>query len=121
MLLYARDDGRHGQGHRALRDGRPHREARGGAPSHISSPNQGAGKMTTYSLSTPKIAVSRSNILYTAAILWSAIAATVDSPPVSRQPLYPAATAAPTPSSNSPQRTLLAHRPSATTLSPCPP
>src|SRR5258708_16926451 len=108
MLLYARDDGRHGQGHRALRDGRPHREARGGAPSPISSPNHGAGKMTTSSPSTPKLAVSRSNFLHVAAMLSSVVVAIGYAGPASADPLSVGARSAATVNSPTPERTLLA-------------
>ena len=57
------------------------------APSHISCSNQGAGKMTTYSLPEPKVAVSRSNFLHVAAILSSAILAIGFAGPVSAEPL----------------------------------
>jgi hypothetical protein len=70
--------------------------------------NQGAGKMTTYSLSTPKIAVSRSNFLHVAAILSSAIVATGYAGPVSADPLSVGARSAATVNSPSPERTLLA-------------
>jgi hypothetical protein len=56
--------------------------------------------MTTYSLSTPKLAVSRSNFLHAAAILSSAIVAIGYAGPVSADP--------PTANSPSPERTLLA-------------
>ena len=49
--------------------------------------NQGAGKMTTYSLPEPKVAVSRSNFLHVAAILSSAIVAIGYAGPVSADPL----------------------------------
>ena len=76
------------------------------APSHISCSNQGAGKMTTYSLSTPKVAVSRSNFLHVAAILSSVIVAIGYAGPVSADPLSVGARSAAT--VNSPERTLLA-------------
>jgi hypothetical protein len=46
-----------------------------------------AGKMTTYSLPTQKVAVSRSNFLHVAAILSSAIVALGHAGPVSADPL----------------------------------
>src|SRR5882757_8352294 len=119
MLLYACDDGRQDQGHRALRDGRPHREARGGAPSHISSPNQGAGKMTTYSLSTPKLAVSRSNFLHVAAMLSSVVVAIGYAGPASADPLSVGARSAATVNSPSPERTLLAQASGDDTMARC--
>jgi hypothetical protein len=64
--------------------------------------------MTTYSLSTPKIAVSRSNFLHVAAILSSAIVATGYAGPVSADPLSVGARSAATVNSPSPERTLLA-------------
>ncbi len=64
--------------------------------------------MTTYSLSTPKIAVSRSNFLHAAAILSSAIVAIGYAGPVSADPLSVGARSAATVNSSSPERTLLA-------------
>jgi hypothetical protein len=119
MLLHACHDGRHGQGHRALRDGRPHREARGGAPSPTSSPNQGAGKMSTYSLSTPKIAVSRSNFLRVAAMLSSVVVAIGYAGPVSADPLSIGARSPAMVYSPSPERTLLAQASGEDTMTRC--
>src|SRR5258708_9647540 len=119
MLLYACDDGRHGQGHRAPRDGRPHRDTRGGSPSPISSPNQGAVKMTTYSLSTPKLAVSRSNFLHVAAMLSSVIVAIGYVAPVSADPLSVGARSAAPVNSPSPDRTLLAQAAGDDTMARC--
>jgi hypothetical protein len=64
--------------------------------------------MTTYSLSTPKIAVSRSNFLHVAAILSSAIVAIGYAGPVSADPLSVGARSAATVNSPSPGPTLLA-------------
>src|SRR6266851_1794758 len=119
MLLYGCDDGRHGQGHRALRDGRPHREARGGAPSPLSCPNQGASKMTAYSLSTPKLAVSRSNFLHVAAMLSSVVVAIGYAGPASADPLSVGARSAATVNSPSPERTLLAQASGDDTMARC--
>src|SRR5260370_33872723 len=119
MLLYACDDGRHGQGHRAPRDGRPHRDARGGPPSPISSANEDAGKMTTYSLSTPKTAASRSNFLHVAAMLSSVIVAIGYAGPVSADPLSVGARSAATVNSPSPERALLAQASDDDTMARC--
>ena len=64
--------------------------------------------MTTYSLSTPKIAVSRSSFLHVAAILSSVIVAIGYAGPVSADPLSVGARSATTVNSPSPEPTLLA-------------
>ena len=74
--------------------------------------------MTTYSLSTPKIAVSRSNFLHAAAILSSAIVAIGYAGPVSADPL-PGARSPATVDSPSPERTLLAQASGDDTMARC--
>ena len=74
--------------------------------------------MTTYSLSTPKIAVSRSNFLHAAAILSSAIVAIGYAGPVSAD-LLPGARSATTVNSPSPERTLLAQASGEDTMARC--
>ena len=67
--------------------------------------------MTTYSLSTPKLAVSRSIFLHAAAVLSSAIVAIGYAGPVSADP--------PTANSPSPERTLLAQASGDDTMARC--
>src|SRR5258705_9906735 len=81
--------------------------------------NQGAGKMTTYSLSTPKTAVSRSNFLHVAAILSSAIVAIGYAGPVSADSLSVGARSPATVNSPSPERTLLAQASGEDTMARC--
>ena len=88
-------------------------------PSPNSSPNQGAGKMSTYSLSAPKIAVSRPNFRHAAAILSSAIVAIGYAGPVSADPLSAGARSPATVDSPSPERTLLAQASGDDTMARC--
>jgi hypothetical protein len=73
--------------------------------------------MTTYSLSTPKLAVSRSNFLHVAAILSSAIFAIGFAGPASA--LSVGARSAATVNSASPERTLLAQASDDDTMARC--
>src|SRR5713226_2669827 len=90
------------------------------ARTHVSKvQTRGAGKMTTYSLSTPKVAVSRSNLLDVAAILSSVIVAIGYAGPVSADPLSVGTRSAATVYSPSPERTLLAQASGEDTLARC--
>ena len=75
--------------------------------------------MTTYSLSEPKVAVSRSNFLHVAAILSSVIVAIGYAGPVSADPLSVGARSAATVNSPSPERTLLAQASGEDTMARC--
>jgi hypothetical protein len=91
--------------------------------SHPSSTTEvqtwGAGKMTTYSLPEPKVAVSRSNLLHVAAILSSAIVAVGYAGPVSADSLSVGARSPATVYSASPERTLLAQASGEDSLARC--
>jgi hypothetical protein len=75
--------------------------------------------MTTYSLSTPKIAVSRPNFLPVAAMLSSVIVAIGYAGPVSADPRSGGARSAATVNSPSPERTLLAQASGDDTMARC--
>ena len=75
--------------------------------------------MTTYSLPTPKAAVSRSNFLHVAAILSSAIVAIGYAGPVSADSLSVATKSAATVNSPSSERTLLAQASGEDTMARC--
>jgi hypothetical protein len=75
--------------------------------------------MTTYSLSTPKMNVSRSNFLHAAAILSSAIVAIGYAGPVSADPLSVGARSPATVNSPSPERSLLAQASGEDTMARC--
>jgi hypothetical protein len=75
--------------------------------------------MTTYSLPTPKVAVSRSNFLHVAAILSSAILATGYAGPVSADSLSVGTKSAATVDSPSSERTLLAQASGEDTMARC--
>jgi hypothetical protein len=75
--------------------------------------------MTTYPLSTPKMAVSRSNFLHVAAILSSVIVAIGYAGPVSADPLSVDAGSPATVYSPSPERTLLAQASGEDTMARC--
>jgi len=85
----------------------------------INVQKQGAGKMTTYSLPTPKMAVSRSNFLHVAAILSNAILAIGYAEPVSAGSLSVDTKPAATVDSPSSERTLLAQASGEDTLARC--
>jgi len=75
--------------------------------------------MTTYFLSTPKLAVSRSNFLHVAAMLSSVVVAIGYAGPASADPLSVGARSAATVNSPSPERTLLAQASGDDTMARC--